>query len=412
MEQSTKHIDILISEYRQYMEQRGYVKGYVCIKERELKKLRIFMEMREETVYSPEICRDFIANITSNGKRSDSAAIRKISQTPKALLEYAHYGFTAVRNTRRIFRYSGEIGEHIRAYIAYREQHFAKATVTSDRIYLERFNDYLKARECLRPHALTAEIILDFSGCLSDYSRSTIYCTLSAIRLFLAYLYEKGFIQSDLSIIVPKNSYRSEEKLPSLYSKEEVEKLLDSVDRKSPMGKRDYAIILLAARLGVRASDISGLEFASIDWQGNTISIIQQKTGKPANFPLLPEIGNAIIDYLKYARPVSDSRHIFLRTQSPYCRLNAGSMYNLANRCFASAGICSKRQRKRGLHALRHSLAGRLLENKTPYPVMTEVLSHATPETAREYIRVDMQALVQCALPVPAASFYSGGTAE
>lgn len=404
-------IDQLISEYQKYMVSREYNKHYMRRKEIDLETLKSFMDERGEDVYTPEICAGFIVYVSGSGKFTNSITLNRVIRTANALLEFANYGYTAVRHNHKVYNYYGEIGSQIEVYIAEREKRFAEATVTSDRLYLERFNEYLKVGNCLTLKELTSEKILDFTGSVSHYSRSTIYCTLSSVRLFLSFLHDKGHIEADLSNIVPKNPYRSGEKLPSLYTKEEVGKLLASVDRKSPMGKRDYAIMLIAAKLGLRASDISGLTFSSINWAENKIFFVQQKTKKPAEFPLLNDVGGAIIDYLKYGRPNSDSRYVFLRTQSPYTELNAGSIYNITKHYFAIAGIQSKEKRKRGPHALRHSLAGRLLENKMPLPVITEVLAHSTPETAQEYLRIDMQTLSQCALSVPVTTFYEGGNA-
>ena len=244
---------------------------------------------------------------------------------------------------------------------------------------------------------------------MSHYSRATIYCSIRSLRLFLSFLHDKNITATDLSLVVPKNSYRSCEKLPSLYTKDEVEKLLESVDRKSPMGKRDYAILLTAARLGLRASDLSGLTFSEIKWTENRISLVQHKTKKRIELPLLNDVGAAIIDYLKYGRPKSDSEYVFLRTQTPCTRLTAKSMYNISKRYFAIAEIENKEKRKQGAHALRHSLAARLLENKTPLYVITEIFDHNSLETTQEYIRIDTQTLRQCALPVPETAFYKGG---
>jgi integrase len=117
--------------------------------------------------------------------------------------------------------------------------------------------------------------------------------------------------------MIPRSNYKSQPKIPSIYSKEEVEKLIASVDRGSSVGKRDYAIILLAVRLGLRSSDIANIKFDNILWEQNIIRLVQFKTDKEIELPLLPEVGNAIIDYLKYSRQESDEPFVFLTVRSP-----------------------------------------------------------------------------------------------
>src|SRR5690606_16535955 len=136
--------------------------------------------------------------------------------------------------------------------------------------------------------------------------------------IFMRYLFKQNLTVIDYSTKIPRYKTVAQPKIPSLYSKEEVERLLASVDRSSPIGKRNFAIILFAARLGLRASDISRLKFENINWDTNTIAINQVKTGKQLQLPLLPDIGNAVIDYLQYGRPDSEEPYVFLTGRPPY----------------------------------------------------------------------------------------------
>jgi integrase len=168
-------------------------------------------------------------------------------------------------------------------------------------------------------------------------------------------------------------------------------------------------MLLITARLGLRASDVCCLRFAEIDWEYNRISIEQKKTGEHLELPLLPEIGEAIVDYMKHGRPVSDLPYIFLHANSPYDMLSRSTLHSIVVQYMRLAGInLGKRERKSGPHALRHSLAGILLEKKTPLPVISEVLGHKNTESTRHYIRIDIDALRQCTLDTPpiATGFY------
>jgi len=212
----------------------------------------------------------------------------------------------------------------------------------------------------------------------------------------------------DFSIMIPRCNYKPQPKLPSTYSKEEVEKLIASVERSSFMGRRDYAIILLATRLGLRNSDITNFKFENLFWEQNMIRLVQYKTDKEIELPLLPEVGNAIIDYLKYSRPHSDKPFVFLTSRSPIKPLTIMGVTSLVQRAFARADIDTK-NRHHGPHALRHSLAARLLKQQTMLPIISEVLGHKNTESTRFYLCVNITSMRQCALDVPSVtpSFYT-----
>lgn len=177
--------------------------------------------------------------------------------------------------------------------------------------------------------------------------------------------------------------------------------MLECIDRGNPKGKRDYAMILLSARLGLRASDVCQLKFSEMCWEKNLIVLTQKKTKRNIALPLLPEIGNAIIDYLKYARPISDSPYIFLQLGHRKERVNESSLYSMVRQYLKIAGIKNLENKKCGPHALRHSLAAALLEKKAPLPVISEVLGHESTESTKSYLRIDIKSLRQCALDVP-----------
>lgn len=176
--------------------------------------------------------------------------------------------------------------------------------------------------------------------------------------------------------------------------------MLKAVDRSNPKGKRDVVMILLAARLGLRASDICGLKFENIHWETNTIHLTQRKTKEKIELPLLVEIGNAIVDYLKFGRPISDLPYLFLRVGQPYDKLAEPTLHSIVSFYLKQAGIDNIDKKKHGPHALRHSLAGILLEKKTPLPVISEVLGHTNTESTKSYLRIDLNSLRQCALEV------------
>lgn len=189
------------------------------------------------------------------------------------------------------------------------------------------------------------------------------------------------------------------EKLPSTYTAEEIRAIERNVDRSAPIGKRTYAMILLASRLGLRISDIINLRFSNIDWDESMISIIQQKTGNPVEFPLLKIVGEALVDYLK-VRPVCDNDTIFVSHTKPFTSLNRSGVGRLISNVITQCGIdCSGR--KHGPHSLRFSLGERLLENSIGLPIISETLGHSGSDVTMTYLRIDVNHLRECMIDVP-----------
>jgi integrase len=200
---------------------------------------------------------------------------------------------------------------------------------------------------------------------------------------------------------VPKIRYSKKAKIPSAYTKNEVEHMISCIDRGNPKGKRDYALILLAARLGLRASDIASLTFSSLKWDKNIIEVVQQKTGEPVVLPLLNDVGEALIDYIRYSRPKSDEPFVFLKLNAPNDVMRAKSIHTVVHTRLKSAGIKIPQGKKHGPHALRHSLASALLENDVPMPVITETLGHTDTDSTSIYMKINISKLRECAVEVP-----------
>ena len=138
---------------------------------------------------------------------------------------------------------------------------------------------------------------------------------LSAIHTFLRFLAEEGYTQRDYSCIVPL--FKRPQPMPPVYSEAEIRRIEAAVDRQGPHGKRDYAALLLATRLGIRGGDIATLTFEELDFKRNTICLTQQKTAAPLSLPMLPEIKAALLDYLEHERASSDSEYVFSQLEAP-----------------------------------------------------------------------------------------------
>ncbi|WP_180955080.1 tyrosine-type recombinase/integrase [Bacillus sp. V3-13] len=163
----------------------------------------------------------------------------------------------------------------------------------------------------------------------------------------------------------------------------------------------------------MRASDICGLTFDNLNWQTDTIEFIVKKTGVSAVLPLLNEVGEAIIDYIKFGRPDSKDKHVFLRMQIPFVALKPSVLHGIVSTTLRNANITLLPGKRHGPHALRASLASAMLDNNTPLPVISEALSHKNTDTTRVYLKIDLQHLQQYSLEVPALSnIWMGGVTK
>lgn len=275
----------------------------------------------------------------------------------------------------------------------------SSTTIHSHQHLLYSFLTYLESKQIQNIEDIRIDHIVTF---LSTSTNNRI-CMISSIRTFLAYLFDEKILKSDLSSSFKNFKCSRNEKLPSVYSKSEVLQIEHSIQRSSPKGKRNYALMLLASRLGLRASDIAQLSFCNIDWDENTITLFQFKTGNEIKVPLLTEVGDAIIDYLKYGRKRSESERVFLYTRAPYSPMRGKAVSSAIAKTIQTSGV-STADRKRGSHAMRHSLASRFMEDKTSMPVISEALGHQCTDSTMSYLRIDITSLRQCALDVPTVS--------
>jgi integrase len=242
--------------------------------------------------------------------------------------------------------------------------------------------------------------ISGFVSSLIGYAPKTVSAKISVLRGFLRHVYLEGYVKTPLEEVLPK-VFCSRTTLPTVWSSEEIQKILKAVDRGNPTGKRNYAMILLVARLGLRIGDVKALTLTDIDWQKNHIQIQQNKTGDPLTWPLLTDVGWAIIDYLKDGRPITECNNVFVRHNPPFVSFaSTSSLHGMISGIISKAGIPAGKKPRTGMHSLRHSLATGLLQNKVEVTTISEILGHSNPESARHYIRVDLPALRQCALNV------------
>jgi site-specific recombinase XerD len=283
-----------------------------------------------------------------------------------------------------------------------KQQGFAFTTVNNDVKCLNLLSSYLDSQGITDTASLVASNIIGFMEYVSSPRKIPTTKGIShTLRVILRYFYEQGMTATDLAPWVPVVKGTPHAIIPSAFSKEDVLCMLDSVDRGNPTGKRNYAILLLASKLGIRASDICGLTFENLKWDTNTIQFIQKKTGKPAVLPLLNDMGEAIIDYIKHGRPKFETAYVFLRHLTPVGPMKPGSLHMIAAQQFHTAKIVIPEGKRHGTHSLRFSLAAALLDNNTPLPIIKEILAHENSDTTKTYLKIGLRHLRELSLETP-----------
>ena len=302
-------------------------------------------------------------------------------------LRYSHHDYTLTQ------QYANLLNE----YLAWCQRNNNSAgTIDVKRTKIRQFLCFLDGRK-IELSELTAADISDFMTTLCRYHRATIHIFSSVLRDFFRYLQENGTLENDLSPSVQRPKIYIEENIPETWTPEEVRQLLSVIDRSNAIGKRDYAMLLLAILLGMRAGDICALKFKNLDWHQKLITYTQQKTQKVNTLPLLPVIGDAIIDYLKNGRLDSDCDNVFIRHIHPYGEFQSSTaLSENLKRYMKYAGMTVKKRKV--AHSLRHTLASSLLYDGTPLMTISNILGHNSPKTTSVYTKVDLPALRKCAL--------------
>lgn len=233
------------------------------------------------------------------------------------------------------------------------------------------------------------------------YSRSHVNDIACSIRCFLRFLHWSGHIPVDLSEAVIAPVQPRHERPRRALAWADVQRLLKAVNRSTPMGLRDYALLLMMSTYGLGAGEAIRLRFKDIDWEAGTLSIVRPKTGTAFTLPLLPAVAKATACYLRDGRPIdTPTRHLFVQMRMPFGPfVDSGAVRHIIKKHARTAGISAPFL---GSHVLRHSHAARQIDLGTPPRVVSELLGHRDPESLSAYVRIATETLREVALPVPA----------
>jgi site-specific recombinase XerD len=240
------------------------------------------------------------------------------------------------------------------------------------------------------------------SECLTNQARNYtngMSSALFGIRIFLRFLFDNGTTEVDLSIAIPE-MVATRKPIREGFTDDDISKLFSEADITTDVGKRDYAIMMLASQTGLRACDISNLKRHDINWRTKEIRIAQTKTGRALSLHLPTESGNAIADYILNARPKCEVANIFICKDRPFRYIRNRSMSSIIYRYMRKTGITDSPVKRRGFHSFRRSFGRQLLESEISLDMLNELLGHSQMDSSKPYIAIDEVGLKKCALPL------------
>ncbi len=394
----------LISELEQELLRLGYTKGSVTFYRRRWNQLMAYAEDRGECYYTEQLGMDFLKeffgvtqeDFSRTLPQAETQEIRVIRMVGDFQLHHAvlrrYLKHKEILTTpffvdiRSRFQSSCEK----KGYSQVTTEHYVKQSS-----YLM---DYLAAQGMNDFTAVTLDTVNAYIRTLAGFSYKTVEQHICSLRAFFRFLYQEGIMPDDLAAKMPMVKARKQTAIPSVWTHEELKQLVGAIDRGSPKGRRDYAIILIACRLGLRCTDIKNLCFENFNWTEKKICFTQSKTGQPMELLLVPDVGWAVIDYLRYGRPKVDSSRIFVRHMAPFLPFAEGDHLDQLIRTYMVKAHIPMRGKHRGMHSLRHTMASVLLEKDTPLPVISDIIGHLDTNSTAVYLKVDMERLAECPL--------------
>ncbi|MFI3214956.1 MAG: site-specific integrase [Eubacteriales bacterium] len=395
----------LVSLCDEELQYREYSTKYYARITHQWSVLQKWLEKKGITEFNEEIGNNYCDEIfgTHLMPKGAKASFREKLRAIRILISYQKNGDFEFRCPGVEYIFDSELGVSALNYLEYcrNELILAEKTIENKRFYLHQFCRYLKINR-ISVETLSTDITEVFFAAMG-YSLASRHNAARTISLFLRFIYDNGETLKDNSIYILPDNYRKDCKIPTTYEEEEIKKLIDSVDRSSAIGKRDYLVLLLATEYGWRAKDITLFSFHDIDWDKNIINFHQHKTNVPIEFPLLSTVGNAIIDYLKYSRPNTNVPELIvsLENANKGKSLSSPTIHSIVTKYMKRAEIQNWQKKKHGPHAMRHSLATNLLKKNVSMPIISTIMGHQRTETTSTYLSVDYNKLKQCVLPMP-----------
>lgn len=387
-----------------------------------------FFNWMQDRGYKCSTMRNYIQCVTSFGNYLHQKGICSIHQLEGASGQRLLVAYKRYCNRRRRYQWRKICALKLYLKVLVQAGIFRNSPLPKNTLLFsetERYITFLRDQkglneETISQHIRLAEKFLRFIGCQKDTSfipsfgivdvdkfieqqasrlcRSFQHPLRSALRSFIRFLYQSQKIQTDLSCLIINPRRYKLQSLPSVLDWAEIQRILDSVDRSTKIGLRDYAILILLATYGLRAGEVGNLKLNDIDWRKETIHITPRKAGKDLWLPLTPQAGKAILKYLKYGRPSSKSREVFLSDHAPLRPLDSNAIGMAIRPYIKLAGLNPPRF---GAHLFRHSFATHLNRKGVPLKQISDMLGHRDSKTTNIYTKTATEQLREVALAIP-----------
>lgn len=397
-------LENIIQNLGQELLRLGYTEGTITFYRRRWKMLLEFAKERGEIYFTERLGIDFIEKCFGIMEKDFYGTL--IQREVQDLRVIRMLGDFQLHGTvlRRYYKHKDILhNQYFIETISYFKQYcvlkgYSNVTIEHYTKQAARFLDYTDSQLVISFMEIQINLINDYIKTLAGYTYKTVEQNLCSLRAFFRFLHQHEIIAEDYSLKIPMIQTRRQTRIPSVWSAEDLKSLIASIDRGNPMGKRDYAIVLLACRLGLRGGDIKNLTMGNFHWEDKQLIFIQSKTRTTLSLPLTQDVGWAVIDYLKYGRPKVESTNVFVRHVAPFLPFSEGNhLYQIIAKYMQMAHI-PKTKKKVGMHSMRHTLASLLLEHDTPLPIISDILGHIDTESTAVYLKVDIKRLKECPL--------------
>ena len=375
-----KSLKKLLQELEQELLRLGYTEGTMQFYRNRWKKIIQFAEERDKIFYSEQLGINYVEhhyqilekNFDKTLSQKDTQELRIIRMIGDFQLHHTVLRRYYKHKELLTDSYYIGISKGFKKYCEHKG--YSKVTIDHYVKQSERFMDYLVSQGIRDCHDVELPVINGYIRTLAGYTYKTVEQNICSIRSFLRYLQEQGILKTNLASKTPMIQARKQTRIPSVWTKEELDALIRAIDRGNPKGKRDYAIILLACVLGLRVTDIKNLTFDCFHWETKELIFTQSKTKETVTLPIPSEIGWAVIDYLKYGRPKLNSSVVFVRHLAPFLPFSEGDHLHQIVRDYMRIAHLPTLKKHRGMHSLRHTAASRMLEHGTPLAVISDIL--------------------------------------
>ncbi len=366
-----------------------------------------FAQKRDEVHYSEKLGVDFVEKNFNILQKDFEGSLKQIDvqnlRVIRMLGDFQLHGSVLRRyyKHKEILhsQYFIEVINNFKQYCI--EKEYSTVTIGHYTKQSARFLDYCDSQGLTSCNEINLTLINNYIKTLAGYAYKTVELQLCSLRSFFKYLHLNNMTNADYSLKIPMVQSRKQTRIPSVWPVDDLKKLISAIDRGSPMGKRDYAMILLACRLGLRVTDIKNLTFDNFHWADNQLVFVQSKTRTTISLPLVQDVGWAVIDYLKYGRPKVVTSCVFVRHIAPFLPFSEDDhLHQIIVKYMKLAHIPISSKRRVGMHSLRHTLASLLLENNTPLPTISDILGHVDTESTAVYLKVDIKKLKECPLNI------------